>query len=75
MRGAVLVSTALAASLVAPATRAVEQETKVKGFEVGGRLGLQLPAGDFQKDRPMSEGTPFANVLLVATLGPPRSDA
>ena len=27
------------------------------------------------KDRPMSEGTPFANVLLVATLGPPRSDA
>jgi len=25
------------------------------------------------KDRPMSQGTPFANVLLVGTLAPPRS--
>ena len=32
-------------------------------------LGFQV------SDRPMSEGTPFANVLLVATLGPPRSDS
>jgi SAM-dependent methyltransferase len=27
------------------------------------------------QDLPMSQGTPFANVLLVATLGPRRSDA
>ena len=30
-------------------------------------LGFEVSA------RPMSEGTPFANVLLVASLGPPRS--
>ena len=32
-------------------------------------LGFQV------SDRPMSQGTPFANVLLVATLGPPRSES
>ena len=32
-------------------------------------LGFQV------SDRPMSQGTPFANVLLIATLGAPRSES
>ena len=39
--------------------------------------GFACASGDWDaqvSQRPMSEGTPFANVLLVAHLGPTRSD-
>ena len=43
------------------------------GRTVSDWIALLVDLGFQVSDRPMSQGTPFANVLLIATLGPPRS--